>query len=297
MNILLDMHLYSGLLMVGLPIALGIYLTRRFRLGWRLWWIGAATFVLSQVGHIPFNILVPLFIERVLLLPPLQTQSIALYALFLGLSAGLWEELSRAAVYRWWADDARSWRKGVLMGAGHGGIEAIILGLLVLGTFVYMAAIRSVDLSTIVPPVQMDLARQQISAYWSAPWHLAILGTVERVFTIPFHITLSVMVLQAFTRRQWWWVALAVIWHAAVDALIVYLSAVWAPFEWRPYAVEGVIALSALISLVILFTLRRPEPVETPPAEVVVPPPLEIKPESLKLDATTDNLDNSRFSE
>jgi uncharacterized membrane protein YhfC len=45
-------HLLNGLLMILLPIGLGIYLTRKLSLGWRLWWIGAGTFVLSQVGHI-----------------------------------------------------------------------------------------------------------------------------------------------------------------------------------------------------------------------------------------------------
>ena len=54
-NILLFSYPLNGLLMITLPIALGIYLTRRFQLGWRLWWIGGATFVISQVGHLPFN--------------------------------------------------------------------------------------------------------------------------------------------------------------------------------------------------------------------------------------------------
>ena len=55
MDLLIITRLLNWLLMIGLPVGLGVYLTRRFRLGWRLWWIGAATFVLSQVGHIPFN--------------------------------------------------------------------------------------------------------------------------------------------------------------------------------------------------------------------------------------------------
>ena len=48
-------HFLNGLLMILMPIGLGLWLEKRLRLGWRLWWIGAATFVLSQVGHIPFN--------------------------------------------------------------------------------------------------------------------------------------------------------------------------------------------------------------------------------------------------
>src|SRR5512146_2676712 len=134
MDILVVTRLLNGLLMIGLPVALGFFLTRRFHLGWRLWWIGAATFIISQVGHIPFNwIFTRLFALKYLPTPPAEW-SLVFNAVFLGLSAGLFEELARAGVYRWWADDARSWRKGVLLGAGHGGVEAIILGALVVVT-------------------------------------------------------------------------------------------------------------------------------------------------------------------
>lgn len=297
MNTLLDARLFSGLLMIAFPLALAFYLTRRFRLGWRLWWIGAATFILSQIGHIPFNSLLTLLFQRGILPKPPQSWNPAFNAVILGLSAGLWEELSRAAVYRWWATDARSWRKGVLLGAGHGGIEAIILGGIVLLTFGSMLAMRGVDLSTVVPPEQLDLARQQVQTYWALPWHLGILGFVERLLTIPFHIVLAVIVMQAFTRRQPAWIALAVFWHAFTDALIVYLSGIWAGQTWSPYALEGVIAVNALVALVVLFALRRPEPLE-PVVEVAnVPPAGPVPAEAVRLEVTGEKLDDSRYSE
>lgn len=64
-------HALNALLMIALPVALGIFLTRRFHLGWRLFFIGAATFILSQVGHIPFNLLVGSLYQRgVFPIPP-----------------------------------------------------------------------------------------------------------------------------------------------------------------------------------------------------------------------------------
>ncbi len=48
-------HLLNGLLMVAIPVLLAIYLTCHWKMGGRVWWIGAATFIISQVGHIPFN--------------------------------------------------------------------------------------------------------------------------------------------------------------------------------------------------------------------------------------------------
>src|SRR5512135_992985 len=148
-------HLLNAILMIAMPIGLAIYLTRRFKLGWRLWWIGAAVFVLSQAAHIPFNGLVnPIFNKAAVLALPVNTQK-WLQAIFLGLSAGLFEELFRYGMFRWWAKDARSWRKGVLTGAGHGGVEAIIFGALALYAFIRLAALRDVDLSKVLPASQL----------------------------------------------------------------------------------------------------------------------------------------------
>jgi uncharacterized membrane protein YhfC len=125
MDTLFFAHLLNALLMIGMPLGLVIYLTRTWKLGWRLWFIGAATFILSQVGHIPFLRISSLIMNR----PPLvnvflrmSPASLILFnGIFVGLAAGLFEELFRYGMYRWWAKDARSWRTGILTGAGHGG--------------------------------------------------------------------------------------------------------------------------------------------------------------------------------
>ncbi len=295
MDLLFITHALNGLLMVILPVALGILLTRRFQLGWRLWWIGGATFILSQVGHLPFNqFLTWLFQNQYLPAPPAAWRPF-FNPVILGLSAGLWEELSRAAVYRFWAKDARSWRKGILLGAGHGGIEAILLGALVIIAFINMSAARNLDLSQVVPASQLALAQQQVATYWSAAWPMTLLGAVERIFTIPCQICLSVLVLQAFTRNQPLWIGVAVLWHAFLDATTVYFMAQWSAAPWGAYAVEGLIGLFALVSIGLLLMLRQPEP---PAPEVVLPPPAPmLKLDQIKLEATQENIENSRYSQ
>ena len=256
-------HLLNGLLMIGLPIGLGVYLTRKFRLGWRLWWIGAGTFVLSQIGHIPFNLgLTALFRQGLLPKPP-EAWSPVFNAITLGLSAGLWEELARYVVYRWWAEDARSWGKGLMLGAGHGGIEAIFLGMLVLATFVGMVIARSMDLSNLVTLEQLQTAQQQITTYWSSPWYLTLLGSIERIFAMIFHLSASLLVLQVFVRHRLYWLWLAVGWHTLLDAVAVYTVRLWAP-----YWIEALLGGFALVSLWIIFALRTPEPVEQEPLPV-----------------------------
>ena len=292
MDLLFFTHVLNALLMVWLPLVIGIWLMRRFKLGWRLFLIGAATFVISQVGHIPFNAGVnQLFIKGIIPMPSHATLIYVINPIFGGLSAGLFEELTRTAVYRWWAKDARSWRKGVLMGAGHEGGEAILLGLLALYTFFQMAALRSGDLSKMVAPAQLALVQQQVATYWSIPIPVSLLGAFERLLTFPLQISLSVLVLQAFIRKQRFWVLLAILWHAVIDATVVLLSALWAAYTWKFYALEGVVLVFSLIGLGIIFALRSPEPEPAAPAPEALPPDLAPVADS----PTTEKLDDSRF--
>ncbi len=119
----------NSLLMLILPLLLGIWLARRYKVGWKLFILGAAGFVVSQIFHIPFNqfVLSP-FVTGILD----QGQTIGrvlLAALLLGLSAGVFEEVTRYLFYRR-MKDTRQWDQGLMFGAGWGGVEAIILGLI-----------------------------------------------------------------------------------------------------------------------------------------------------------------------
>lgn len=296
MNILYITYPLNGLLMLAFPILIGIFLTRRFHLGWRIWWIGGATFVLSQVGHIPFNAwFFGLFNKGVLALPS-PAWELPVFALLGGLSAGVFEECARYAAYRWWAKDARTWGKGLLMGAGHGGMEAILLGAIVLYTFFYMLAIRGTDLSTLVPAEQLTLAQQQVSAYWSAPWGLTLMGAVERAFTIPFHIACSVIVLQVIQRKQMRWLLLAIAYHTFLNASIAFLArSLLQAYPWGAYAVESLLGLTVLLDLFIIFKLRTPEPEEAFETPSPLPDPVTALSLS-EIPETPESLDNTRYN-
>jgi uncharacterized membrane protein YhfC len=196
----------------------------------------------------------------------------------------------------------------MLLGAGHGGIEAIILGGLVLIGFVNMLILRGPDAARLVPPNQMALVQQQLATYWSANPLLPFLGTVERIFTIINHLALSLLVLQAFTRKQPAWIALAVLWHATADGVMGYFVSLWGAQPWGMLAIEGIIAASALVSLGIIFALRQPEPLpETAPwvdeAGIApgeqAPEPGQISEmirQQPEVEINEDHLDQSRYS-
>jgi uncharacterized membrane protein YhfC len=230
--------------MLLLPILLWIYFTRKFSLSWKLVLAGGLTFIASQVLHIPLVIAMGSF---------LQSVSLLINAIILGLLAGIFEETARYILFKFILKKARSWKEGILVGLGHGGIEAVLLGILAAVAFVTMLVYRNIDLSTVpsIPADQLELARQQVEAYWSAPWYIALMGFIERISAITLHVSLSAMVLYAIAYRRPLWFWLALLWHALVDAVAVY-----AIQEVGILAVEGIVAVFALISLWIVFRLR-----------------------------------------
>ena len=153
-------------------------------------------------------------------------------------------------------------------------------------------------LSQYIPAEQLTLAQQQIGAYWSMPWPNSLLGVVERLFTLPLHLACAVLVLQSFTRNQVSWVWLAVAWHMLVDASAVFLAQIWRPFEWRAFAVEGVMGIMALISLGIIFSLRQPEPEEPQPvSDIRSPQPFTAAQLQIDLpEVTQDDLEKSKYN-
>jgi len=291
-SILVYTYPLSAVLIFVLAIGVGLFLTHKFHLSWRLYWIGGAIFILSQVFHLPFNfLLLNPFLQQALPAKLPAAWVLPVTALILGLSAGLFEELARWAGYRWWAKDARSWSRGLLYGAGHGGVEALLLGGLVLVTYINMVAIRNQDLATLVPPEQLPLAQAQFDAFWSAQWYDSLLSAVERALTLPAHIVWSILVLQVFLRRQTRWLGFAILFHALVDAVAVLTAG-----TWGVYVTEAIVALFTAVSLAIILALRQPEPaspLETGPPHPPSPDLLSRLPE---VEETDDNLNRTRFA-
>jgi uncharacterized membrane protein YhfC len=256
MDILSIAHFLNGFLMVAIPVVLAIVLTRFWKLSWRYWLIGASIFIISQVGHIPFNIMMTSLLNRTSLTDWPKNALNIFNLTFLGLSAGIFEEFSRYAMFRWWMRDGRTWRKAILAGAGHGGAEAIILGVIVFLTFFQLSAYRNLDLTGLFPPEQLELARQQVSAYWSLPWYTVLMGPLERFLTIPLHIALSVVVVQSLIRKQFYWVLLAVIYHASVTFCVLLVAQ-----NFGAALSELTLGVFAVINLLIIQRLWQPEPV------------------------------------
>jgi uncharacterized membrane protein YhfC len=294
MDTLFITHILNALLMIGLPLLLAIFLKRRYKHSWVLFFSGVVGFIVSQVGHIPFNYLLTLLFQRNVLPAPPQEYQLIFNAIVLGLSAGLWEELVRYGTLRWWiGKNVRTWSQALFFGNGWGGIEAIIMGSLALLAFFQLLAMRNIDLSGLIPAAQLELVRQQIESYWTMPWYTSLMGAYERAWTLIIQISFTVLVLQAFTRGKIIWVWLAVAWHALIDALAVYIAGT-SGFE----AAEVAVTIAGLISLGFIFALRQPEAIEAP-SQPLEPLPVQdasilaAQPEPAII---ADKLDDTRYN-
>ena len=163
--LLLTTFLVQMPLMILFPILLGWWIRRKYGIGWGVFGIGAATFVASQVVHIPLNYALGLLGGG---------RGVATVAADPAGAGGRVERgrlrggrpVDRAAFLR--AKKTRGWRAGLQFGAGHGGAEAIILGLLALVNVVGLLVVRSLGAAALGLPAEAASQMQAAQAsYWS----------------------------------------------------------------------------------------------------------------------------------
>ncbi|MGD8807467.1 MAG: YhfC family glutamic-type intramembrane protease [Chloroflexota bacterium] len=272
-------------LMVSLPVLLGWLIAGRRRVSWRYFGIGMLSFILAQVGHIPFNYMVNNSLLAEMTLASEQARMIVTAA-FLGLSAALFEEGMRYLTFRFWAKDARTWGRGLMMGAGHGGVESILLGLLGALNVTILFGYQAGYFQGLIPTEQASQVGQALDQLAALPWYEMMFGALERIFALSIQLSLSLLVMQLFVRGKLRWLLVAFSWHALIDA-----TAVIALDAGGAYAAEAVAGVAALISLVIIAMLRAPEPKPASPGPMLEPgraQPIQIKP-------TKEKLEDSRY--
>lgn len=203
-----------------MPFVLGGWLRRRVGASWWLFAVGASIFTLSQVVHIPL-----LWLLGAIDMPaPPPWLARPVTGLTIGLAAGFCEEWARWAAFRFVLTRHRSYGDALLVGVGHGGIEAVILGAMLGSSLIAAVAFSRAGLDQIgIPAEQLAAAEAGLDRLLGADPLLPLLGVVERGVVIPFHIAMTTLVAYGVRRGRHWPVWLAVLAHTALDAPIVYL--------------------------------------------------------------------------
>src|SRR5262245_54468019 len=192
--------------MIVVPIVLGLRIRRRWGEPMSVWALGAVAFVASQVVHLPLNFALGLLgpARGVALLPLPVVGAIA------GFSAGICEETARYLLMKFVMREGRSWTAGVQFGAGHGGVEAIIFGVLVLLGLVNVLLTPVSDKLGLSLDDQAAL-RHGARLYWDMAWYKPVLAGYERLCAIAFHIGASTLVLRGIVRQNIGYLLLAIV--------------------------------------------------------------------------------------
>lgn len=190
----------TALFAILYPLVLVEVLRRRLGAGWKYAAFGALIFFVFQVvTRIP---LVALITPRVTPLLKSSLLASVIWLLVLAITAGMFEEIGRYVGYRvLMRREQKTWEKAVLYGVGHGGLESILLvGLSLIGTLISFFVLSSINLANL-PVARRAPLLQQYAAQAAQPGWLPLLGLWERLWTLPVHIALSVIVLAGLPTR------------------------------------------------------------------------------------------------
>ncbi len=177
-----------------------------------------------------------------------------LYGAFLGLTAGIFEEMGRFAGMTLLMRKNRRWIDGVAFGVGHGGLEAVaIVGLSNISSLIMSVMINNGSFETLRPTLgaQADIIVNQLTS--AMPYDI-LLGGAERILAFAIQIALSILVLYAVSHRKYIFVPVAILLHMLVDAPIIILPQV---FGWSIYGIELFLAALAVVAVVFIILSRR----------------------------------------
>jgi uncharacterized membrane protein YhfC len=220
------------------PLVVGYVIIRRFSLSWKIFGIGALSFIIVQVFHTPLVLLIqqPL-LESLQELFPTGNMALALFSLSLGFLAGIFEEPARYAVVRWIFPRLSIPQKrdrGLLFGLGWGGVESILIAVLLLITmisYIYAAPLTEQQIQAINASTGGTLTEEQLQAINAQNEALINLtpadllaGLAERMMAIIHQVAWTLMVLAAVVFSRYIFLVVAIIWHTLLDAGSVFLA-------------------------------------------------------------------------
>lgn len=235
----------------GVPITLGIIFCKRFNGTFKAVLIGALVFFIFQmVLRIP---LLQIFAKQSWYIAMAKNRLI--FSIFLGLTAGLFEEIGRFLGFKYFLKDRLNYANGLAFGVGHGGIEAILLvGLTYINNIIYAMFINSGKLEEVftgkIPQETINLIKNMLI---NTPDYTFLLAGIERIFAITIQIALSLLVLQAVRDKKWTFLVIATLIHMLIDTPIAFMSMKGV----NVFILEGVTMIFAIIALMYIIRQKN----------------------------------------
>lgn len=158
------------------------------------------------------------------------------YGVFLGLTAGLFEETARWLAVRLFLKEKTDMEHGLSFGLGHGGVEAMLFAGI---QFVSMLFLLITGRGGLLP----------VSA------GTVFISGLERLSAITFHAGASLLVMHGVRRKKAGYLAAAILLHTLLDAAVVILPVI---FGAGIAILELYIALAAVCTLLLGILCYKP---------------------------------------
>lgn len=247
---LLSAYVVAIIIEIGLPVAGGIWLIRKYKSAWVLIVTGIAAYALAELIHIPaLNGLKALFANGTLATPDAKWIPL-LNGLIIGAMSGIIENLLRWIGFRINGKRSKPFRSAIAYGIGHGGVELAVVGVLLainLGSVLFYNAGAAIAKGTSPNTVQSVLS--QIATYWASPWYYGVLSLFEHLVTFAGQLVLSIMVWKSFAKQQPLWLLWAVLYQTISEGMTTFLSGM----NWGLWEIEGVLMLFLLLNILLLY--------------------------------------------
>ncbi|MBS4216278.1 YhfC family intramembrane metalloprotease [Neobacillus rhizophilus] len=225
---------------------IGLILFYRKRTG-----VSAKPVILGAVGFIVFTQVLEKILHVVVItsFPNYADHPLA-WGTYGALAAGLFEELGRFILFTWLLKKFHDYKGGISFGIGWGGIEAILLMLVVCGqalVFSFMLNAGTFESSMVqLPSDQVAAIKEGILSQGIDFYYFAIL---ERFLAVFMQMAFSLLVLLGVTKKKFSYVILAVLIHAGVDFPIIFAQVGKITNLW---IIEGYLAVIAVFSIIFI---------------------------------------------
>jgi uncharacterized membrane protein YhfC len=220
--VLVAAHAFEILVMLLAGVVLAARVRRDRPLPWALFGAGMLAFVFAEVAQIgASNLIASLQAEQLVPVPTRESASRVSFVL-IGLFTALTLEPLRWFVLSRYTPGYRSHRAALLVGAGAGAMEGILMGAVVLFMMVLALVFHDETLESLTAAglsggtaVKVGL---RVVAWWDSSPYGALLAAAEAVARLALQVGSTCVVMLGVRRRAPRWLALAVLVTALFEA-------------------------------------------------------------------------------
>ena len=230
----------SLLVSLAAVIAVFVYGRKKLRAPVASFFVGVGTFVL-------FALVLESLLHNLIYPTPVGQKiwgNTWLYALYGGAAAALFEETGRIFAARTFLRRRNDPVNAYMYGAGHGGVEALTVGVVTQISNLALAATinagKAGDLLSPLSGAQYDSALAQLCGDGTG----FFLAGYERILAVATHICMSMLLFRGLRERRVGLVALCYVLHFALDAILVLINKAF-----------GMIAAEAFCTVFVLLVV------------------------------------------